>query len=79
MCHDGGMNNPMTPDRLADVLACIPPDWTGMRRLVFEAIQEWRNDREMIDGQSKTIESLQSAIQYLHNTLEDASPVSQEE
>ena len=66
------MNTPMTPDRLADVLACIPPDWTGMRRLVFEAIQEWRNDQT-------TIELQRLEIQNLHNTLEDASPVSQEE
>jgi len=66
------MNEPMTPDRLADVLACIPPDWTGMRRLVYEAIQEWRNDQE-------TIEALLIRNRTLENQLEDASPVSQEE
>ena len=66
------MNRLMTPQRLTDVMSCVPPDWMGMRRLLFEAIQAWEADQE-------TIETLRDEIQTLHNQLEDASPVSQEE
>jgi len=71
--------NEMTPDRLHDVMSCIPPDWMGMRRLVFEAIAAWRLDRADLEVKDKSLVELYLIVNALKDELEELRPISTEE
>ena len=64
----------MNPSRLADVMSCVPDYLPGVRRLLFEAVEEWRADKFDLALANEALDRALDDLRRAENLLEEIAP-----